>query len=121
MPQAAPGDTITAIIASATAAYLRGHTEVLDLAGKAHAVAARARARRDLWQLSIPCPGAWNPAALAALTARLSGQPVSWDGRVVYATPLHLAASADEADLADEDAEDSWTDSPDQELPEPDR
>ena len=37
----------------------------------------------------------WDPVALAALTARLCEQPVSWDGRIVYATPLHLAASAD--------------------------
>lgn len=85
-------------------------------------------------EISVPCPGTWDPAALAALTARLCEQPVSWDGRIVYATPLHLAASADkdhpdyraatpqevddEADdtaLADEDAEDAWEDDPNQE------
>jgi hypothetical protein len=67
-------------------------------------------------------------------------QPVSWDGRIVHATPLHLAASADrdrpdyqaatpqetdddadDASPADENAEDSWEDGPEQEAPEPDR
>jgi RNaseH domain of pPIWI_RE/pPIWI_RE module N-terminal domain/MID domain of pPIWI_RE len=85
-------------------------------------------------EIAVPYAGIWDPAALAALTARLSEQPISWDGRVVYATPLHLAVTADkdhpdyrvatpqeaddEADklgLADEEAENLWADEPDQE------
>jgi hypothetical protein len=46
-------------------------------------------------EITVPAAGSWEPAALAALTARLCEQPVSWDGRVVYATPLHLAVAAD--------------------------
>jgi len=46
-------------------------------------------------EIAVPCTGTWEPAALAALTARLCEQPTSWDGRVVYATPLHLAVTAD--------------------------
>jgi hypothetical protein len=46
-------------------------------------------------EIAVPSTGTWEPAALVALTARLCEQPVSWDGRVVYATPLHLAATAD--------------------------
>lgn len=88
-------------------------------------------------EIAVPCPGTWDPTALAALTARLSEQPVSWDGRVVYATPLHLAVSADkdhpdyrtaalhEADdeddetgIIDEDAVDPWAEDADQEDPE---
>lgn len=46
-------------------------------------------------EIAIPCPGTWEPAALVALTARLCEQPVSWGGRVVYATPLHLAVTSD--------------------------
>ena len=83
-------------------------------------------------EIAVPCAGTWEPAALAALTARLCEQPISWDGRVVYATPLHLAVTADkdhpdyrastqagtdtddEAGLADnEDMEDLWAGEPD--------
>jgi hypothetical protein len=46
-------------------------------------------------EIAITCAGPWEPVALAALTARLCEQPISWDGRVVYATPLHLAVTAD--------------------------
>jgi hypothetical protein len=46
-------------------------------------------------EITVPCAGTWEPAALVALTARLCEQPVSWDGRVMYATPLHLAVTAD--------------------------
>jgi RNaseH domain of pPIWI_RE len=46
-------------------------------------------------EIAIACAGPWEPVALAALTARLCEQPISWDGRVVYATPLHLAVTAD--------------------------
>jgi hypothetical protein len=46
-------------------------------------------------EIAIACPGEWDPVTLAALTARLCEQPISWDGRVVYATPLHLAVTAD--------------------------
>jgi RNaseH domain of pPIWI_RE/pPIWI_RE module N-terminal domain/MID domain of pPIWI_RE len=82
-------------------------------------------------EIAVPCAGTWEPAALAALTARLCEQPVSWDGRVVYATPLHLAVTADkdhpdyrastqsgtgtddESGLAgDEDMEDPWASEP---------
>jgi hypothetical protein len=85
-------------------------------------------------EITVPCAGTWEPAALAALTARLSEQPVSWDGRVVYATSLHLAVTTDkdhpdyraatpqEADgetdeigLADDETEDLWAGEPDQE------
>jgi hypothetical protein len=78
-------------------------------------------------EIAVPCTGTWDPTALAALTARLSEQPVSWDGRVVYATPLHLAVTADkdhpdyrtatphdaddeteEISLAEEELEDPW-------------
>jgi hypothetical protein len=45
--------------------------------------------------IAVPCAGTWEAAALVALTARLCEQPVSWDGRVVYATPIHLAVTAD--------------------------
>jgi RNaseH domain of pPIWI_RE/pPIWI_RE module N-terminal domain/MID domain of pPIWI_RE len=84
-------------------------------------------------EIAVPCAGTWDPATLAALTARLSEQPVFWDGRVVYATPLHLAVTADkdhpdyratapqEADdeteeisLADEEIDDPWAGDPDQ-------
>lgn len=84
-------------------------------------------------EIAVPCAGAWEPVALAALTARLCEQPVSWDGRVVYATPLHLAVTADkdhpdyrartqadtdtddETGLADDDEgmEDPWAGEPD--------
>jgi hypothetical protein len=46
-------------------------------------------------EIAIACAGTWEPVALSALTARLCEQPISWDGRVVYATPLHLAVTAD--------------------------
>jgi hypothetical protein len=46
-------------------------------------------------EITVPVAGSWEPAALAALTARLCEQPASRDGRVVYATPLHLALAAD--------------------------
>jgi RNaseH domain of pPIWI_RE/pPIWI_RE module N-terminal domain/MID domain of pPIWI_RE len=46
-------------------------------------------------EIVIVSAGTWEPAALAALTARLCDQPISWDGRVVYATPLHLAVTVD--------------------------
>jgi hypothetical protein len=46
-------------------------------------------------EIAIAWAGTWEPAALTALTARLCEQPISWDGRVVYATPLHLAVTAD--------------------------
>jgi hypothetical protein len=84
-------------------------------------------------EITVPCAGTWDPTTLAALTARLSEQPISWDGRVVYATPLHLAVTADkdhpdyraatsqEADdeteeisLADEETDDPWAGDPDQ-------
>lgn len=87
-------------------------------------------------EIAVPCPGTWDPATLAALTARLSEQPVSWDGRVVYATPLHLAVTADkdhpdyraatpqEADdeteelsLSDEQVDALWAADPDQDDP----
>jgi hypothetical protein len=84
-------------------------------------------------EIAVPCAGAWEPVALAALTARLCEQPVSWDGRVVYATPLHLAVTADkdhpdyrartqadtdtddETGLADDDEgmQDPWAGEPD--------
>jgi RNaseH domain of pPIWI_RE len=46
-------------------------------------------------EIVIVSAGTWEPADLAALTARLCDQPISWDGRVVYATPLHLAVTVD--------------------------
>jgi hypothetical protein len=46
-------------------------------------------------EIAVPHAGTWDPATLAALTARLCEQPVFWEGRVVCPTPLHLAISAD--------------------------
>ncbi|POM25899.1 hypothetical protein BTM25_02830 [Actinomadura rubteroloni] len=37
--------------------------------------------------------GSWTAEALAALTARLCEQPVSWDDRTMLPVPLHLAAA----------------------------
>ena len=45
-------------------------------------------------EITIPCAGNWAPSP-SVLTARPCEQPVSWDGRAVYTTPLHLAVSAD--------------------------
>lgn len=39
--------------------------------------------------------GSHEPTALAALSARLCEQAPSWDWRIRYPTPLHLAAAAD--------------------------
>lgn len=39
--------------------------------------------------------GSWPSAQLAALTARLCEQAVSWDGRTTVPVPLHLAMAAD--------------------------
>lgn len=39
--------------------------------------------------------GGFDPAALAALTARLCEHPVSWVGRTAFPVPLHLAVGAD--------------------------
>lgn len=39
--------------------------------------------------------GRWRPQTLAALCARLSDQPLSWDGRTLAPVPLHLAITAD--------------------------
>lgn len=39
--------------------------------------------------------GSWSATALAALTARLCDQSVSWDGRTLVPVPLHLALSLD--------------------------
>jgi hypothetical protein len=84
-------------------------------------------------EIAVPCTGTWEPISLAALTTRLCEQPISWDGRVVFATPLHLAVTADkdhpdyrastqagtdiddEAGLADDDEgiEDLWAGEPD--------
>ncbi|WP_187689426.1 RNaseH domain-containing protein [Nocardia wallacei] len=47
-------------------------------------------------EISIPQPGGWRMDELAALTARLCQQAVSWDDRTRLPTPLHLAQCADE-------------------------
>ena len=39
--------------------------------------------------------GSWRPVTLAALSARLSDQPLSWDGRTLAPVPLRLAATLD--------------------------
>ncbi|WP_410643366.1 RNaseH domain-containing protein [Amycolatopsis sp. lyj-346] len=39
--------------------------------------------------------GGWEPAELAAITARLCEHPVSWDHRTSFPVPLHLAVGAD--------------------------
>lgn len=46
-------------------------------------------------QIAIIDPGSWEPITLAALTARLSDQTASWDGRTLHPEPLHYAVSAD--------------------------
>jgi hypothetical protein len=40
--------------------------------------------------------GAFEQDTVAALTARLCAQPVSWDGRTRWPVPLHLARIADD-------------------------
>lgn len=40
--------TVASVIGAAVAAWLGDHREILDMAGQAHAAAARARAQRDL-------------------------------------------------------------------------
>jgi hypothetical protein len=39
--------------------------------------------------------GSWSATALAALTARLCDQSISWDGRTLVPAPLQLAISLD--------------------------
>jgi hypothetical protein len=46
-------DAIAGLIGAGVAAWLREHPEVLDLAGRAHEAARRARARRDLELLAM--------------------------------------------------------------------
>ncbi|WP_228542576.1 RNaseH domain-containing protein, partial [Nocardia sp. XZ_19_369] len=47
-------------------------------------------------EISIPRAGGWKTDQLAALTARLCQQAVSWDDRTRLPTPLHLAKCADD-------------------------
>lgn len=62
----------------------------------------RERWMKDDWhaltgiEISIPQPGDWHTDELAALTARLCQQAVSWDDRTRLPAPLHLAQCADE-------------------------
>ncbi|MFH8618493.1 RNaseH domain-containing protein [Streptomyces sp. NPDC017979] len=46
-------------------------------------------------EILVVRPGSWEPRRLAALTARLCEQSISWDDRTVAPVPLHLAMSAD--------------------------
>jgi RNaseH domain of pPIWI_RE/pPIWI_RE module N-terminal domain/MID domain of pPIWI_RE len=74
-------------------------------------------------EIAIIQPGTWNPLALAALTARLCDQPMSWDGRTRLPTPLHLAVTADKDHpdyrTSDTPAEDNSIDSYTEQDPEP--
>ncbi|MEU3599600.1 RNaseH domain-containing protein [Streptomyces sp. NPDC006798] len=46
-------------------------------------------------EILVVRPGSWEPRRLAALTARLCEQSISWDDRTAAPVPLHLAMSAD--------------------------
>jgi hypothetical protein len=46
-------------------------------------------------EIAIARPGSWHPEELAALTARLCHQAISWDDRTRLPAPLHLAAASD--------------------------
>lgn len=46
-------------------------------------------------EIVVVHPGLWEPTELAALAARLCEQPISWDGRTLVPSPLHLGVTAD--------------------------
>ncbi|MFC0038383.1 RNaseH domain-containing protein [Actinomadura rayongensis] len=85
-----PGRSVTlkAKGGNAGAKFTRWTADSRELGRPWHAYTAK--------EIVVVRTGSWTAEALAALTARLCEQPISWDDRTTLPVPLHLAAAIEQ-------------------------